>query len=126
MTNDTRPARRARSTLDPRRRRKDGGLPFVMVPIALLPAVTPTAVVTYAAVSAHTSAAEGTAWPGQKVLAAELELSRRTVQRALDELVRAGFLTVESAWRPDGGRAENVYRIVPLGPVDNPVDDPVD
>jgi hypothetical protein len=121
MTNDTGITPPSR-LLDRRRRRRDGGLPFVMVPIAMIGTVSPVAFVTYAAVGAHTSARDGTAWPGQRVLAAELELSRRTVQRALDELVKSGFLTVEAAHRPDGGRAENIYRVVPLGAVDNPVE----
>lgn len=108
------------------RRRRDGGLPFVMVPVRLIGHVSPIALATYAAVSAYTNARTGTAWPGQVALAADLRVSVRTVQRALAELSTAGALQVEAAFREDGSQAENVYRITPLTPVEKGVDNPVD
>jgi predicted transcriptional regulator len=36
--------------------------------------------------------ASGTCWPGIKTIAKDLHLSRSTVQRALDDLTRCGFI----------------------------------
>ena len=39
---------------------------------------------------------DGTCWPGIKTIAAGVSLSRSTVKRALDDLVRAGLLEKSS------------------------------
>lgn len=54
---------------------------------------------------------EGTCWPGIKTIAAGVSLSRSTVKRALDDLVRAGLLEKSSRWRENGSLTSNLYRI---------------
>ncbi len=54
---------------------------------------------------------EGTCWPGIKTIAASVSLSRSTVKRALDDLVKAGLVEKSSRWRENGGLTSNLYRI---------------
>ena len=54
---------------------------------------------------------EGRCWPAIKTIAAELNLSRSTVKRALDDLCKAELLTKETRWRENGGLTSNLYRI---------------
>lgn len=49
--------------------------------------------------------------PAIQTIAKELNLSRSTVKRALDELCRAELLTRETRWRENGGRTSNLYRL---------------
>ena len=54
---------------------------------------------------------EGTCWPGINTIAAGVSLSRSTVKRALEDLVRAGLVTKERRWRGNGSLSSNLYRI---------------
>ena len=54
---------------------------------------------------------EGTCWPGINTIAAGLNLSRSTVKRALDDLVKAGLLEKSCRWRENGSLSSNHYRI---------------
>lgn len=54
---------------------------------------------------------EGRCWPGIKTIAAELNLSRSTVKRALDDLCNAGLISREPRWRENGSLSSNLYRI---------------
>ncbi len=54
---------------------------------------------------------EGTCWPGIKTIAAGVSLSRSTVKRALDDLVKAGLVEKSSRWRENGGLTSNLYQI---------------
>lgn len=54
---------------------------------------------------------DGKCWPAIGTIALELDLSRSTVKRALDELCRTGLLTKETRWRENGGRTSNLYRL---------------
>ncbi len=54
---------------------------------------------------------EGTCWPGINTIAAGVSLSRSTVKRALDDLVKAGLVEKSSRWRENGGSTSNRYRI---------------
>ena len=53
--------------------------------------------------------AEGKCWPGVKRIAADLRLSRRTAQRALADLERAGYLRRDGRYRANGSRTSNLY-----------------
>lgn len=53
-------------------------------------------------------------WVRVKVLAGEMRCSVRTVQRAIDSLVRLGLLEVEPTYREDGGRGANKYHPSPI------------
>lgn len=54
---------------------------------------------------------EGLCWPSIRTIARELHLSRATVQRALNDLCAAGYLSKENRWRENGGRTSNLYKI---------------
>jgi predicted transcriptional regulator len=53
-----------------------------------------------------------TCFPAIGTIAADLKLSKRTVERALADLERAGFLKREARWRPKGGRSSNLFTII--------------
>ena len=54
---------------------------------------------------------DGACWPGINTIAAGVSLSRSTVKRALEDLVRAGLVTKERRWRGNGSLTSNLYRI---------------
>ena len=54
---------------------------------------------------------EGQCYPAIGTVAKELQLSRRTVERAIDDLVRAGLVTKEQRWRDDGGRSSLLFTL---------------
>jgi predicted transcriptional regulator len=55
---------------------------------------------------------EGIAWPGINRIAADLSLSRSTVKRALHDLVNAGYIKKEAAYRDNGSATSNRYHIL--------------
>lgn len=54
---------------------------------------------------------EGACWPGIKTIAAGVSLSRSTVKRALDDLVKAGLVEKVQRWRENGSLSSNLYWI---------------
>lgn len=58
--------------------------------------------------------AEGVAWPAIPNLAKEVQVSDRTVQRALRSLEGSKLLTREDRTRKDGGQTSNGYRLALL------------
>ena len=54
----------------------------------------------------------GQCWPGIRTIAAELDLSRSTVKRALDDLCRARLIAKENRWRENGSLTSNLYRLL--------------
>jgi len=57
------------------------------------------------------SNAGNTCWPSIRTIAADLKLSRRTVQRALADLERHGFLERTNRHRPNGSLTGSLYRV---------------
>ena len=55
---------------------------------------------------------DGVCWPSIRTIAGELNLSRATVCRALDDLCKAGLLAKGERWRENGGRTSNFYKIL--------------
>ena len=55
--------------------------------------------------------AEGKCWPGLKTIAGALKLSVATVQRALADLEKAGYVTRTNRYRPNGGKTSNLYMV---------------
>ncbi|GHU81131.1 transcriptional regulator [Clostridia bacterium] len=51
-------------------------------------------------------------FPSIGTIARDLSLSKRTVERALADLERAGFLRREARWRTKGGRSSSLYTLV--------------
>lgn len=56
--------------------------------------------------------AGGSCWPAIPTIAAELNLSRSTVKRALEDLCREGLVCKERRWRENGSYSSNLYRIL--------------
>lgn len=54
---------------------------------------------------------EGQCYPSIRTIARDLQLSRRTVERAIDDLVRAGLVTKEQRWRENGGRSSLLFTL---------------
>ena len=54
---------------------------------------------------------EGACWPSIGNIARELWLSRSTVQRALNDLYRAGFLEKQNRRQPNGSLTSNLFTI---------------
>lgn len=50
-------------------------------------------------------------YPAIGTIAKELQLSRRTVERAIDDLVQAGLITKEQRWRENGGRSSLLFTL---------------
>lgn len=55
---------------------------------------------------------ENQCYPAIGTIARELRLSRRTVERAISDLVKAGFLVKEQRWRENGGRSSLLYTLI--------------
>ena len=55
---------------------------------------------------------DGVCWPSIKTIAREMNLSRATVCRALNDLCKAGLLAKNERWRENGGRTSNLYKIL--------------
>jgi predicted transcriptional regulator len=53
-----------------------------------------------------------TCFPAIGTIAADLKLSKRTVERALGDLEKAGFLLREHRFRSKGGKSSNLYRLL--------------
>ena len=51
-------------------------------------------------------------FPAIGTIASDLKLSKRTVERALADLERAGFLLREHRFRKKGGKSSNLYRLL--------------
>lgn len=52
------------------------------------------------------------AWPGINRIAADLSISRSTVKRALNDLVKAGYIRKEVHYRENGSFTSNRYFIL--------------
>lgn len=57
----------------------------------------------------------GSCWPGIKTIARDLHLSPRTVQRALNDLERAGYIERQRRYRGNGSCTSNLYVITEGG-----------
>lgn len=55
---------------------------------------------------------EGICWPSITTIAKELEMSRSTVRRALDDLRTAGLLTTKQRYRSNGGTSTLEYQLI--------------
>lgn len=54
---------------------------------------------------------DGQCYPAIGTIARELQLSCRTVEWAISDLVQAGLLTKEQRWRKNGGRSSLLYTL---------------
>ena len=51
-------------------------------------------------------------YPAMRTIAEELNLSRRTIQRAVADLEKARFITTEQRFRNKGGKSSLMYTIL--------------
>lgn len=54
---------------------------------------------------------EGSCFPSIPTIARHTGLSQSTVRRAIKDLTKAGFLTVEERFRKSGADSSNLYRL---------------
>lgn len=55
---------------------------------------------------------DGQCYPSIGTMSRELNLSRNTVKRGIDDLIKAGFLQKKMRMRENGGRSSNLYQIL--------------
>lgn len=53
----------------------------------------------------------GKCWPAIPTIARELGMSRSTIKRALNDLIKAGYLKKELRYRENGGHTSNLYTL---------------
>ena len=58
---------------------------------------------------------KGQCYPAIGTIARELNLSRRTVERAINDLLRAELIEKEQRWRENGGRSSLLYTLTKDG-----------
>ena len=51
-------------------------------------------------------------FPTMSTIAEDLKVYRRTVQRAVNDLIKAGYVLSEQRWRPKGGKSSLMYTIL--------------
>lgn len=51
-------------------------------------------------------------FPAMSMIAEDLHLARRTVQRAVADLIKAGYISTEQRWRKKGGKSSLMYKIL--------------
>ena len=54
---------------------------------------------------------QGECFPSAKTIALDLSISRRTVFRALNELLEKGLIEKQSRLRDNGGSSSNLYKL---------------
>lgn len=55
---------------------------------------------------------EGECYPSIKTMERELNFSRNTVKRGINDLIQAGYVQREKRMRENGGRSSNLYRLL--------------
>jgi len=114
-----------------------GRPPFAMTPTSLLrhPSISSHAVRLWSVLASYTYGDRATERPSRDQLAADVGWkSPRSVDGSLTELQDAGYLTMQPRWRPDGGKARNLYILeweprdratTDVTAIPHPVDNPV-
>lgn len=69
------------------------------------------AVTVYMYLKARTNK-DGICWPGIRTMCKDLKISRATVQRALRELEKNGWITKSPRHRENGSCTSNLYKII--------------
>ena len=52
---------------------------------------------------------DGQCWPSERTIAMDLKISRSTVKRAVEDLKRCGYITVERRYRKNGGNSSLLF-----------------
>jgi hypothetical protein len=90
---------------------------FAIVPeYVILASISANAVRLFAVLNRYANK-KGQAWPSRKTLAQVMEISVATLDRAKDELVSIGALTVEHRTGPNGDPTSNIYTLVMSSPM---------
>lgn len=88
------------------------GTTFSVVPHALLKTVgDPQAIRLYAVLGMWTDNHSGEAWPSRATIANVMDVNVKTVDRAAEVLIAAGWLSKERRYNDDGGWASNGWTI---------------
>jgi hypothetical protein len=88
-------------------------LPFVVLPWAVLehPTLTGTDVMVYATIARFADNQTGTAWPSRSTIATFARCSLSTVDRSVEALIEAGFLTKQARRTKSGSPDSNLYLV---------------
>ncbi|MFI3326306.1 MAG: helix-turn-helix domain-containing protein [Clostridia bacterium] len=54
---------------------------------------------------------DGECWPAIKTIAKDTSLSVSTIKRALNDLIKQGYIVKEKRFRPNGSNSSNLYII---------------
>jgi hypothetical protein len=77
----------------------------------LVSGASPRAIQLFAILACRYADREGVAWPSRKRLAEDMRASVDTVDRAIDELIELGALSINLRMREDRGQASNLYTL---------------
>ena len=59
----------------------------------------------------HRTNSDGQCWPSERTIARDLSMSKSTVKRALNDLKRNGYITVEQRHRKSGANSTLLYTV---------------
>ena len=59
----------------------------------------------------HRTNSDGQCWPSERRIAKDLSMSKSTVKRALNDLKKNGYLTVEQRYRKSGANSTLLYTV---------------
>ena len=54
---------------------------------------------------------DGECWPAVSTIAREIKLSKATVRRAINDLLKAGLLETEQRYRENGGKSSLLFKL---------------
>ena len=52
---------------------------------------------------------DGQCWPSERTIASDLKISKSTVKRAIEDLKRCGYISVERRYRKNGANSSLLY-----------------
>jgi hypothetical protein len=96
--------------------RRRAHLPFVQAAVAIVrdPALSCNAKALYVLLATYADLDDRSCYPSKVTLAAALNVTTKTVQRAIQELVEHEVMTVQSRRRKDGSQSTNLYELLDL------------
>lgn len=97
--------------VEPDGHRTDTGR-FAMLPVWLIPLVSPRALQVYVVLATYADYNSGECWPSHARIAEDVDTSAATVKRAVDELVRVGALEKRVRQNEDKSYSSNVYKVL--------------
>ena len=57
----------------------------------------------------HRANSDGQCWPSERTIAQDLKISKSTVKRAIEDLKRCGYISVERRYRKNGANSSLLF-----------------